>query len=196
MRVSPSSGGETPVTRPDQALRADPPQPPSTGPVPGPGAPPSENSRRGGPIGPDRARSSPIRHPAESPGDRSARRAHEAPRPGRDGPRLESRGPSAERVGFEPTDELPRHLLSREARSTRLRHLSVLRPRSYTAEHPRPAYDAERSGGRADECTGLENRRPARVRGFESLPLRSTPKSLTWDNNRLRARGLGLTGPN
>ena len=28
------------------------------------------------------------------------------------------------------------------------------------------------SGGRADECTGLENRRPARVRGFESLPLR------------------------
>ena len=30
----------------------------------------------------------------------------------------------AERVGFEPTDELPRHLLSRKARSTRLRHLS------------------------------------------------------------------------
>ena len=28
------------------------------------------------------------------------------------------------------------------------------------------------SGGREDECTGLENRRPSRVRGFESLPLR------------------------
>ena len=36
----------------------------------------------------------------------------------------------------------------------------------------RPAYDGGRSGGRADECTGLENRRPARARGFESLPLR------------------------
>jgi hypothetical protein len=29
-----------------------------------------------------------------------------------------------------------------------------------------------RRGGRAVYCTGLENRRPARVRGFESHPLR------------------------
>src|SRR3954469_17678521 len=91
-----------------------------------------------------------------------------------------SSGSGAERVGFEPTDELPRHLLSREARSTRLRHLSVLRRRSYTGPETSPAglssgaaYAAGRSGGRADECTGLENRRPARARGFESLPLRS-----------------------
>jgi hypothetical protein len=94
------------------------------------------------------------------------------------GPDAQDPGPGAgvlthaERVGFEPTDELPRHLLSREARSTRLRHLSVLRRRSYTADGRGPAYDAERSGGRADECTGLENRRLERVRGFESLPLR------------------------
>ena len=39
----------------------------------------------------------------------------------------------AERVGFEPTDELPRHLLSREARSTGLWHLSMLRPRPYNS---------------------------------------------------------------
>src|SRR5687767_5149212 len=37
---------------------------------------------------------------------------------------IELRARGAERVGFEPTDELPRHLLSRKARSTRLRHLS------------------------------------------------------------------------
>ena len=29
-----------------------------------------------------------------------------------------------------------------------------------------------RRGGRVDDCTGLENRRAARYRGFESLPLR------------------------
>ena len=32
-----------------------------------------------------------------------------------------------------------------------------------------------RSGGRVDEGNGLENRRPARVRGFESHPLRGVP---------------------
>lgn len=35
-------------------------------------------------------------------------------------------------------------------------------------------YDAERSGGRVDDCTRLESERPARARGFESPPLRHT----------------------
>ena len=94
----------------------------------------------------------------------------------------------AERVGFEPTDELPRHFLSREARSARLRHLSVVRLRSYTARRPGLAYDGERSGGRADECTGLENRRLERVRGFESLPLRQVVDlTTTWISDCARA---------
>ncbi len=38
--------------------------------------------------------------------------------------RLEAGFYRAERVGFEPTDSFRRHLLSREARSTGLRHLS------------------------------------------------------------------------
>ena len=49
-------------------------------------------------------------------------------------------------------------------------------------------YSAGRSGGRADECTGLENRRPARVRGFESLPLRSTHKPINPCGARLQPR--------
>ncbi len=43
----------------------------------------------------------------------------------------------AERVGFEPTEGLPPHLLSREARSARLRHLSSCRP-LYSAPHAGP----------------------------------------------------------
>lgn len=41
--------------------------------------------------------------------------------------RLEAGFYRAERVGFEPTDSFRRHLLSREARSTGLRHLSRCR---------------------------------------------------------------------
>src|SRR5690606_37749628 len=41
-----------------------------------------------------------------------------------------------------------------------------------SSQRRRVAYDDEPSGGRADECTGLENRRPASGGGLESLPLR------------------------
>ena len=78
--------------------------------------------------------------------------------------------PVAERVGFEPTERLNTpHLLSRKAPSTGLGHLSPKR----AAMLPR-VRGSGRSGGRVDEGSGLENRRLARVRGFESLPLRCT----------------------
>ena len=37
-----------------------------------------------------------------------------------------------------------------------------------------------RRGGRADETTGLENRRAARLRGFESRPLRHAQPQSKW----------------
>jgi hypothetical protein len=79
-----------------------------------------------------------------------------------------SRHHRAERVGFEPTEGLNTpHLLSRKALSTGLSHLSERRPNATAL-----CDDRERSDGRVDEGGGLENRWPARVRGFESLSLR------------------------
>src|SRR5436309_15998567 len=73
----------------------------------------------------------------------------------------------AERVGFEPTEGLNTpHLLSRKALSTGLSHLS-----ERWCNLPRVGR-SQRSDGRVDEGGGLENRWPARVRGFESLSLR------------------------
>src|SRR5439155_16949385 len=81
----------------------------------------------------------------------------------------------AERVGLEPTEGLNTpHLLSRKALSTGLSHLSKRRSLTIAGGPCRGAAvgRSERSDGRVDEGGGLENRWPARVRGFESLSLR------------------------
>ena len=62
-----------------------------------------------------------------------------------------------------------------------------------------------RAGGRVVECTGLENRRTARSRGFESLPARFTQRTQTpskrhapvgpWLNAWLSRRVFRSPGP-
>ena len=89
----------------------------------------------------------------------------------------------AERVGFEPTDELPRHLLSREARSTRLRHLSVTRvdatQRSPTVTQPaRPARPLGSPPGAVAERTNAPVLKTGGPQGPEgSNPSRSAHRS-------------------
>lgn len=66
----------------------------------------------------------------------------------------------AERVGFEPTDGLPRHLLSREARSAGLRHLSrdaarmVHRPARPPHPHDAPQPSSRSSPSRTPTMPG------------------------------------------
>ena len=43
--------------------------------------------------------------------------------------------------------------------------------------------DSDRRGGRVIDCSGLENRRTERYRGFESLPLRNLKRKLLDDSN-------------
>jgi hypothetical protein len=68
-------------------------------------------------VAPAVSRGRPVEPPSEDQTGRTLR-----VRPVRD----VLRHPNAERVGFEPTVSVSPHLLSREARSTRLRHLSKL----------------------------------------------------------------------
>ena len=84
------------------------------------------------------------------------------------GPQAPPGIPSAETVGFEPTNALRRYFLSREAPSTRLGHLSSIRScymhsselrisgeeASYFLQY---RYAQSWRDGRADECAGLEN---------------------------------------
>ena len=47
----------------------------------------------------------------------------------------------------------------------------------------RATMDSDRRGGRVIDCSGLENRRTERYRGFESLPLRNLKRKLLDDSN-------------
>lgn len=47
----------------------------------------------------------------------------------------------------------------------------------------RATIDSDRRGGRVIDCSGLENRRTERYRGFESLPLRNLKRKLLDDSN-------------
>ncbi len=85
-------------------------------------------------------------------------------------------GRGAERVGFEPTDGFTRHFLSREARSARLRHLS-LRQRSYTttptaqqADTDQPVNGTGQRRGRDSNPRRLSPQRFSRPSQSSTLP--------------------------